>query len=39
MMLLLDPTTSLARGLARKKVEVVNYPDGRFAAADRRVLR
>jgi hypothetical protein len=31
MMLLLDPTTSLARGLARKKVEVVNYPDGRFA--------
>jgi hypothetical protein len=29
-MLLLDPT-SLARGLARKKVEVVNYPDGRFA--------
>ena len=31
MMLLLDPTTSLARGLARKKAEVVNYPDGRFA--------
>jgi hypothetical protein len=30
MMLLLDPT-SLARGLARKKVQVVNYPDGRFA--------
>jgi hypothetical protein len=30
MMLLLDPTP-LARGLARKKVEVVNYPDGRFA--------
>src|SRR5262249_47786548 len=30
MMLLLDPT-SLARGLGRKKVEVVNYPDGRFA--------
>ena len=30
MMLLLDPT-ALARGLARKKVEVVNYPDGRFA--------
>src|SRR5271154_3009363 len=30
MMLLLDPT-SLARGLARKKEEVVNYPDGRFA--------
>jgi hypothetical protein len=30
MMLLLDPT-SLARGLARQKVEVVNYPDGRFA--------
>src|ERR1700746_2014304 len=30
MMLLLDPT-SLARDLVRKKVEVVNYPDGRFA--------
>jgi hypothetical protein len=30
MMLLLDPTP-LARGLARKRVEVVNYPDGRFA--------
>src|ERR1700747_1635258 len=30
MMLLLDPTP-LARSLARKKVEVVNYPDGRFA--------
>jgi hypothetical protein len=30
MMLLLDPTP-LARDLARKKVEVVNYPDGRFA--------
>jgi winged helix-turn helix protein len=30
MMLMLDPTP-LARGLARKKVEVVNYPDGRFA--------
>jgi hypothetical protein len=30
MMLLLDPT-SLARRLARQKVEVVNYPDGRFA--------
>ena len=30
MMLLLDPT-SLARSLVRKKVEVVNYPDGRFA--------
>jgi len=29
MMLLLDPTP-LARGLVRKKVEVVNYPDGRF---------
>jgi len=29
-MLLLDPTP-LARGLAAKKVEVVNYPDGRFA--------
>jgi hypothetical protein len=30
MMLLLEPTR-FARGLARKKVEVVNYPDGRFA--------
>jgi hypothetical protein len=30
MMLLLDPTPP-ARGLARKKVEVVVYPDGRFA--------
>ncbi len=30
MMLLLEPTP-LARGLMRKKVEVVNYPDGRFA--------
>src|SRR6266403_1607088 len=30
MMLILDPT-SLARGLVRKKVEVVNYPDCRFA--------
>src|SRR5580698_6981290 len=30
MMLLLDPTP-LTRGLVRKKVEVVNYPDGRFA--------
>lgn len=30
MMLLLDPTP-FARGLARKQVEVVNYPDGRFA--------
>src|SRR6266436_6789697 len=30
MMLLLDPT-SPARGLVRQKVEVVNYPDGRFA--------
>jgi hypothetical protein len=30
MMLILDPT-ALARGLVRKKVEVVNYPDGRFA--------
>jgi hypothetical protein len=29
-LLLLDPT-SFARGLARQKVEVVNYPDGRFA--------
>jgi hypothetical protein len=41
MMLLLEPTPAfaspsqgqalLARGLVRKKVEVVNYPDGRFA--------
>ena len=30
MMLMLDPTP-LARGLVRKKVEMVNYPDGRFA--------
>jgi hypothetical protein len=30
MMLLLDPTP-LTRGLAGKKVAVVNYPDGRFA--------
>src|SRR5258705_9186491 len=30
MMLLLDPTP-LAPGLARKKVEGVNYPDGRVA--------
>src|SRR6202521_3633690 len=30
MMLLLDPTV-FARGLVRKKVDVVNYPDGRFA--------
>jgi Winged helix-turn helix len=30
MMLILDPTP-LARGLARKKVVVVNYADGRFA--------
>ena len=30
MMLLLDPTP-LARGLVRNKVDVVNYPDGRFA--------
>ena len=30
MMLLLDPTP-LARGLAGKKVEVANSPDGRFA--------
>ena len=30
MMLMLDPTP-LARGLVRKKVDVVNYPDGRFA--------
>jgi hypothetical protein len=30
MMLILEPTL-FARGLVRKKVEVVNYPDGRFA--------
>jgi hypothetical protein len=30
MMLLLEPTP-FVRGLVRKKVEVVNYPDGRFA--------
>src|ERR1700739_1931313 len=30
MMLILDPTP-LTRGLVGKKVEVVNYPDGRFA--------
>jgi hypothetical protein len=30
MILLLDPTP-LAHGLVGKKVEVVNYPDGRFA--------
>ena len=30
MMLILEPT-SFARSLVRKKVEVVNYPDGRFA--------
>jgi Winged helix-turn helix len=30
MMLLLDPTP-FARGLVRKKVEVVNYPDGQFS--------
>jgi hypothetical protein len=30
MMLLLEPTP-FARGLVRRKVEVVNYPDGRFA--------
>jgi predicted Zn-dependent protease len=37
MMLLLDPT-SLARGLVRKKVEVLNYPDGgsRFSSMERR---
>ena len=29
-MLILEQT-SFARGLVRKKVEVVNYPDGRFA--------
>jgi hypothetical protein len=36
MMLLLDPTP-FARGLAGKKVEVVNYPDGRFAVRHERV--
>jgi hypothetical protein len=30
MMLVLDPTPQ-ARGLVRKKVDIVNYPDGRFA--------
>jgi hypothetical protein len=30
MMLMLDPTP-FARGLARKKVDIVNYADGRFA--------
>lgn len=30
MMLILEPTP-LARGLAPKKVQVVNYTDGRFA--------
>jgi hypothetical protein len=30
MLLMLEPTP-FARGLVRKKVEVVNYPDGRFA--------
>ena len=30
MLLILEPTC-FARGLVRKKVEVVNYPDGRFA--------
>lgn len=30
MMIILDPTP-FARRLARKKVEIVNYPDGRFA--------
>jgi hypothetical protein len=30
MLLLLEPTMQ-ARALARKQVEVVNYPDGRFA--------
>jgi hypothetical protein len=30
MMLMLEPTP-FAQGLVRKKVEVVNYPDGRFA--------
>ena len=30
MLLLLEPTL-FARGLVRKKVDVVNYPDGRFA--------
>jgi hypothetical protein len=30
MVLLLEPT-ALTRSLARKQVEVVSYPDGRFA--------
>src|SRR6516162_5895924 len=30
MLLILEPTP-LARSLVRRKVEVVNYPDGRFA--------
>jgi len=30
MLLVLEPSV-FARGLARKKVDVVNYPDGRFA--------
>ena len=34
MMLMLEPTP-LARSLARKSVEVVNYPDGRFAIQPR----
>jgi hypothetical protein len=34
MMLLLEPTP-LALGLVRKKVQVVNYPDGRFAIRHR----
>ena len=33
MTLLLEPTAA-ARGLVRKTVEVVNYPDGRFAVRD-----
>jgi hypothetical protein len=30
MVLLLEPTV-FARGLSRKKVDVMNYPDGQFA--------
>ena len=36
MMLLLEPTP-FARRLARKKVGMVNYPDGRFTAQPERV--
>jgi hypothetical protein len=37
MLLLLEPTL-FARGLVRKKVDVVNYPDGRFAVQFEGVL-